>query len=359
MDNEVAVWVVAIAGAPGAIALVWAIVLSVRLRRVRADQRILLPDGTSGGVVDRQAALARSLERLGERIDDLRAEVARLTEHTNAGLRGALRFQGIVRYDAYRDMGGQQSWSMAILNAQGEGAIITSLHARDHARVYLKEVVAGRLRPAALPGGGARPRRGAQRPGSVHRARDAAGMRVGYLGPPGTFAEEALLRLVGPEPEQRLVPYATVADCFEAVRSGAVPEALVPIENSIEGSVNQTLDHLAAGAGEVVIRAAIVHPVRHHLVVRPGLTLPDVRRVLSHPHAPPQCSVWLRENLPGVEIVAANSTADAVRIVVESPEPWAAIGPLRAADIYGGEVARGRHRGLPRERDALRAPRAP
>jgi prephenate dehydratase len=163
-------------------------------------------------------------------------------------------------------------------------------------------------------------------------------MRVGYLGPPGTFAEEALLRLVGPEPEQTLVPYPTVVDCFDAVRSGAVPEALVPIENSIEGSVNQTLDYLAAGAGDVVIRAAIVHPVRHHLVARPGLALADVRRILSHPHAPPQCSVWLRENLPGVEIVAANSTADAVRIVVESPEPWAAIGPLRAADIYEGEV---------------------
>lgn len=143
MDREVAVWVVAIAGAPGAIALVAAIVLWFRLRRVRADQRVLLPDGTSGGLIDRQAALARSLERLGEGIDDLRAEVARLTEHTNTGLRGALRFQGIVRYDAYQDMGGQQSWSMAILNAEGTGAVITSLHARDHARVYLKEVVAG------------------------------------------------------------------------------------------------------------------------------------------------------------------------------------------------------------------------
>src|SRR5712691_3648794 len=103
-------------------------------------------------------------------------------------------------------------------------------------------------------------------------------MRVGYLGPPGTFAEEALLRLVGPEPEQTLVPFPTVVDCFEAVRAGVVREALVPIENSIEGSVNQTLDQLAAGAGEVVIRAAIVHPIRHHLVGRPGLALADVER---------------------------------------------------------------------------------
>jgi hypothetical protein len=143
VDREVAVWIAALAAVPGAIALVWAIVLSIRLRRVRADQRVLLPDGTTGGLVDRQAALSRSFDRLGERMDDLRAEVARLTEHTDAGLRGALRFQGIVRYDAYQDMGGQQSWSMAILNANGEGAVITSLHARDHARVYLKEIVGG------------------------------------------------------------------------------------------------------------------------------------------------------------------------------------------------------------------------
>ena len=143
MDKQVAVWVVAIAGAPGAIALVVAGFLWFRLRRVRADQRVLLPDGAQAGIVDRQAALARSVERLGDRLDGLRGEVGRLTEHTNRGLRGALRFQGIVRYDAYQDMGGQQSWSMAILNAEGDGAIITSLHARDHARVYLKEVVNG------------------------------------------------------------------------------------------------------------------------------------------------------------------------------------------------------------------------
>lgn len=163
-------------------------------------------------------------------------------------------------------------------------------------------------------------------------------MNVGFLGPPGTYAEEALLRLVGPEPEQTLVPFPTVIDCFEAVRAGVVPEALVPIENSIEGSVNQTLDQLAAADGEVVILAEIVHPVRHHLAARPGVGLSDVRRVLSHPHATPQCTGFLREQLPAVETVATNSTADAMRVVGESDEPWAAIGTLRAADIYGLEI---------------------
>ena len=163
-------------------------------------------------------------------------------------------------------------------------------------------------------------------------------MKVGYLGPAGTFAEEALLRLVGPEPEQTLVPYPSVIDCVEAVRSGDVPEALVPIENSIEGSVNQTLDQLSAADGTVLIHAEIVHPVRHHLSARPGTSLTEVTRVLSHPHATAQCTGYLRTTLPGIETVAANSTADAVRIVSESDEPWAAIGTLRAADLYGCSV---------------------
>ena len=143
MDGSVQWWVVVAASAPGAIALVVAGLLWVRVRRVRAEQRVLLPDGSRTGLLERQAALARSIERLGDRLDDLHGEVARLMDHTNAGLRGALRFQGIVRYDAYSDMGGEQSWSMAVLNADRTGAVVTSLHARDHARVYLKELVGG------------------------------------------------------------------------------------------------------------------------------------------------------------------------------------------------------------------------
>lgn len=151
MQRDVALWMVGAAAAPGVVALVAAIVLWVKLRRVRADQRVLLPDGERGGLIDRQAALSRAGDRLGDRHDDLRAEVSRLLEHTNAGLRGTLRFQGIVRYDAYQDMGGQQSWSMAILNADRTGAIITSLHARDHARVYLKEMTGGHTEQRLSP----------------------------------------------------------------------------------------------------------------------------------------------------------------------------------------------------------------
>lgn len=163
-------------------------------------------------------------------------------------------------------------------------------------------------------------------------------MRVAFLGPAGTNAEEALLALLGPEGEHTPVPYPTVADCVGAVRAGEVTHALVPIENSLEGSVNATLDQLSAAAGEIVIRAELVHPIRHHLIARPGRGLGDITRVLSHPHAPPQCHEFLRRELPGVEVAPANSTADAVRLVAESDAPWAAIGTLRAADIYGAAV---------------------
>ncbi len=163
-------------------------------------------------------------------------------------------------------------------------------------------------------------------------------MRVGYLGPPGTFAEEALLSLIGPGSGVEPVPFPSVIDCFRAVAAGDVPEALVPIENSIEGSVNQTLDQLSFAEAAIVIRAEVVHPVRHHLISREPIAAEVIERVLSHPHATAQCQHYLRANLPGAEIVAANSTADAVRTVASADGAWAAIGTLRAADIYGCRV---------------------
>jgi hypothetical protein len=140
---EVDLWVAVAAGAPGLIALVLCGFLWASLRRVRASQQVLLPDGASAGLVDRQASLQRAQGRLEQGLRDLEALVERQGEVTETGLRSSLRFQGMVRYDAYRDMGGQQSWSIALLDADQNGAVVTSLHARDHARVYLKEMAEG------------------------------------------------------------------------------------------------------------------------------------------------------------------------------------------------------------------------
>lgn len=162
--------------------------------------------------------------------------------------------------------------------------------------------------------------------------------RIAYLGPQGTFCEEALIGMVGAEAAAAEVPYPSIAACFDAVASGEVAEALVPIENALEGGVTQTLDQLMAHDGSIVIRGEVVHPIRHHLIARAGLAVGDVRRVLSHPHAPGQCARFLRDRLPDAEVVAALSTADAVRTVTAGDEPDAAIGTARAAQIYGGVV---------------------
>jgi hypothetical protein len=141
MSSEV--WVAVAVGAPGLVALVGCIALWIAVRRLRAGQRVLLPDGTTAGLLDRQATLQRAMTRLEQGLSDLESLVERQGEVTERGLSTSLRFQGMVRYDAYRDMGGSQSWSIALLDGNQSGAVVTSLHARDHARVYLKELVEG------------------------------------------------------------------------------------------------------------------------------------------------------------------------------------------------------------------------
>ena len=140
---DVAGWIAVGAGVVAVIALGVCIALWISLRRLRGAQKVLLPDGTSVGLVDRQANLQRAQDRLEQGLADLESLVERQGEVTERSLRSALRFQGMVRYDAYRDMGGSQSWSIALIDGNQTGAVVTSLHARDHARVYLKELVEG------------------------------------------------------------------------------------------------------------------------------------------------------------------------------------------------------------------------
>ena len=163
--------------------------------------------------------------------------------------------------------------------------------------------------------------------------------RLAYLGPPGTFTEEALLASpegAGAEP----VPLPTVPEVIAAVEAGEVDGGMVPIENSIEGSVNVTLDTLAFDSTGVTIQREVVLPVRHALLARPGVAIGDIVVVVSHPHATAQCRKFLAENLPDAEVRAANSTAEAAQIVSERGpiEPWAAIGTLLAAKLYGLEA---------------------
>jgi prephenate dehydratase len=112
----------------------------------------------------------------------------------------------------------------------------------------------------------------------------------------------------------------------------------VPIENSLEGSVTTTLDALATEAHDVQIAKEFVLPVRHNLVAHTELPLDQIQRVISHPQATPQCTRFLREHLAHAERALAGSTAEAVRVVAETDQPWAAIGSKLAAELYGAVV---------------------
>jgi prephenate dehydratase len=161
-------------------------------------------------------------------------------------------------------------------------------------------------------------------------------MRVGYLGPAGTYTEEAL-RASSPAGVEE-VPYPTIYDTVMAVHDREVDRAVVPIENALECAVAVTLDTLALEATDVRIVAEVVHPIHHCVVAARDLDLADVERVISHPQATAQCRRFLRERLAGAELVVAPSTADAVVSVRDSSEPAVALGSRLAAELYGCRV---------------------
>lgn len=155
---------------------------------------------------------------------------------------------------------------------------------------------------------------------------------LGYLGPRGTFCEAAL-RTLPVASSQRLEPYVSVADALDAVRRGDVVAAMVPFENSVEGSVSTTLDELAAG-DPLHVTAEVLLPVTFDLLVRPGTSLHDVKRVATHPHAEAQCRAWLRATLPDALVHPASSTAEAASEVASGMHDAAIASPLAAGE-YG------------------------
>jgi prephenate dehydratase len=162
--------------------------------------------------------------------------------------------------------------------------------------------------------------------------------RVGFLGPEGTFTEQALLS----QPDlaaAELVPITTIPDVLVAVDRGEVDLGFVGIENSIEGSVTATVDTLAFETS-LVIQREVVLEVQMNLLAPSGVGLSDVRRVLSIPIASAQCRGFLQRELPGVEAVAVGSTAEGARLVsgAENDGHSAAIAPSVAAKLYGLEV---------------------
>jgi prephenate dehydratase len=157
---------------------------------------------------------------------------------------------------------------------------------------------------------------------------------IAFLGPSGTNSEEALLELDMGDLEP--VACMTIDDVFASVSDGAAELGIVPIENSVEGSVPATLDALAFDY-DLHITAEHVMDIRPVLAVAPGVALEDVTLVTSHPQATAQSRRWISEHLPGRPVVASNSTAEAVQRAVAEPGV-AAVGNPLAARLYGADV---------------------
>src|SRR5262245_8557381 len=163
------------------------------------------------------------------------------------------------------------------------------------------------------------------------------GPRVGFLGPHGTFAEEALLTQADLAAGEA-VPFRDVPHVITAVERGDVDLGIVPIENSIEGSITVTLDTLAFDT-ELLVQREVDLPVSLHLCARPGTKFSDITTVISHPNPLGQTRLWMAKNLPDAVAVAANSTAEAAQQVARSKKPGlASIGTVAGARHAGLEV---------------------
>lgn len=158
--------------------------------------------------------------------------------------------------------------------------------------------------------------------------------RLSYFGPAGTYTEEAAHLY---DAQAELIPFSTIPAVCQAVSDGAVDAGVVPIENSIEGSVVNTLDFLI-NESDLAIRYEIVLPIEHCLMVRPGADPAVLQVIFSHPQSLAQCRHYLEDHYPAARPTASLSNAAAVTEMLSSPVPAAAIGPQRAAHLYGAEI---------------------
>jgi prephenate dehydratase len=164
--------------------------------------------------------------------------------------------------------------------------------------------------------------------------------KIAYLGPEGTFSEEALIKYIDKDSNIEMIPIATISEVIKSVDRGKVECGLVPIENSIEGAVNITQDILMFES-EAKIIGEIIIPIEHYLIGKKGTKIKEIKKIISIPHATAQCRFFLTNNFGNIEIIAANSTAEAVKKIVNMENDIAAIGPKIAAELYNLEILAG------------------
>ncbi len=166
--------------------------------------------------------------------------------------------------------------------------------------------------------------------------------RIGYLGPKGTFSQEAAVAYArgansSGSRAYKLVSCRSLKELFFKLCSFCLEEAVVPVENTVAGPVKEAL-LMFARCPQVEVSGEIVLPVQHSLLAPPGITLDEIELVVSHPQALAQCAGFLRQQLPAAATKSAPSTAAAARLVGRAGRPWAALGPARLSEIYGLEV---------------------
>ncbi|MDU2066346.1 MAG: prephenate dehydratase [Sporomusaceae bacterium] len=160
---------------------------------------------------------------------------------------------------------------------------------------------------------------------------------IGYLGPEGTYSEESVKCLYS-EQHGVFKPYPTIDGVIRALAAGEITECVVPIENSLEGAVNVTLDLLAHEVNLSII-AELILPIRHNLLLHKNHKTKSVKRILSHPQALAQCRQTLFKLYPDAVFEAVASSAEAASIVAQGGEEIAAVGSRAAAARYGLTIA--------------------
>ena len=160
--------------------------------------------------------------------------------------------------------------------------------------------------------------------------------QLAYLGPEGTFTEAAAILY---DSASTLLPYSTITSVGKAVSDGIVEYGIVPIENSLEGSVTDTLDLLIHEADLKIVNE-LVMPIDHCLLMKHGSLVEKVEVIYSHPQALGQCRNYLEQYFPNAQVMAALSTAASVEEMLTCDFPAAAIATSRAAQIYGAEIVR-------------------
>lgn len=163
---------------------------------------------------------------------------------------------------------------------------------------------------------------------------------IGFLGPRGTFSQEALEKYLKDLDGYEIFDYITIPELIAAVQNGELDEAILPIENSIEGAVNVTLDTLAFDV-DLKIKAEVVIEIRQNLLVKRGTCADDIGYIISHPQPIGQCRKYISSNFPNAEIKFDYSTAGAAIAVAGSNGNCAAIGSAAAAQVYGLDILAG------------------